>query len=100
VWVELELAGPGVQDGGARGPADAKVTIVEYSDFECSFCVRAYQTMERQVLQEYGDKVRFVFKHFPHDFHPWALPAAIALECVAEQNQDAAYWQLYRFFFE
>src|SRR5579884_969484 len=44
----------------SRGPADAKVTIVEYSDYECPFCSRAYATMEDQVLKDYGDRVRFV----------------------------------------
>src|SRR5438309_4232592 len=56
-----------------RGPRDAKVTIVEYSDFECPFCVRAYTTLENDVLKDYGDKVRFVFKNFPlTSIHPWA----------------------------
>ena len=47
------------------GPAAARVTIVEYSDFQCPFCGRAYATLKTQVLEENGDKVRFMFKNFP-----------------------------------
>lgn len=83
-----------------KGPADAKVTIVEYSDFQCPFCTRGYETIEKQVLTEYGNKVRFVYKHFPLGFHPWATPAAVAVECVADQKQDDAYWKLYAYYFE
>ena len=81
-----------------KGPANAKVTIVEYSDFQCPFCSRAYTTMDTQVLKEYGDKVRFYHKQFPLSFHPWAEPAAVAAECAAQQNPEA-YWKLYSFFF-
>src|SRR5215510_16393975 len=48
-----------------RGPKDAKVTIVEYSDFQCPFCSRVYSTVENDVMKVYGEKVRFVFKNFP-----------------------------------
>ncbi len=82
-----------------RGPKDAKVTIVEYSDFQCPFCTKGYTTLETQVLKEYGDKVKFYFKHFPLAFHPWAEPAAIAAECALQQKPDA-YWKLYHAYFE
>ncbi len=94
VMEKISLKGEAV-----KGPASAKVTIVEYSDFQCPFCSRGYQTIENQVLKEYGDKVRFAYKHFPLNFHPWAEPGAVAAECAAEQNQDA-YWKLYSFLFE
>jgi len=82
-----------------RGPKDAKVTIVEYSDFECPFCARGYNTIE-QVLKEYEGKVKFVFKDFPlTSIHPWAQPAAVAAECVYKQNADA-YWKVYHYLFE
>ncbi len=82
-----------------KGKADAKVTIVEYSDFQCPFCSRGYATIENQVLKEYGDKVRFVYKHFPLAFHPWAEPGAVAAECAGEQNADG-FWKIYSFLFE
>jgi protein-disulfide isomerase len=87
-------------DGAAcRGPKDAKVTIVEWSDFQCPFCAKGYNTLEQQVLKEYGEKVKFCFKDFPLGFHPWAEPAAIAAECVREQKSDA-YWKVYDGYFQ
>lgn len=77
-----------------KGGANAKVTIVEYSDFQCPFCKRGYDTIEKQVLTTYGDKVKFYYKHYPLPFHPWAEPAAMAAECAQEQKADA-YWKYY-----
>lgn len=82
----------------SKGGKDAKVTIVEYSDFQCPFCSRAYTTME-QVLKDYGDKVQLYFKNYPLPFHPWAEPAAIAAEC-AKQQKPEAFWTLYKGLFE
>lgn len=82
-----------------KGGKDAKVTIVEYSDYQCPFCTRGYNTIENEVLKEYGDKVKFYYKNFPLGFHKWAQPAAVAAECAADLNKDA-YWELYKFYFE
>jgi protein-disulfide isomerase len=82
-----------------RGPKDAKVTIVEYSDFQCPFCSKGYNTLENEVLTQYKDKVRFCYKHLPLPFHPWAEPSAIAMECMKQQSPEAA-WAVYRGFFE
>ena len=77
-----------------RGPKDAKVTIVEYSDFQCPFCARVYTTLEG-VLKDYGDKVRLVFKNFPlSSIHPWAEDGAIASECAFQQGNDK-FWAMY-----
>jgi protein-disulfide isomerase len=79
----------------SRGPADAKVTIVEYSDFQCPFCSRVYNTVENQLMKEYGDRVRFVFKNFPlTSIHPWAEDAAMASECAFRQSNDG-FWAMY-----
>ena len=87
-------------DGAAcRGPKDAKVTVVEYSDYQCPFCAKGYTTLEQQVLKEYGEKVRFCFKDFPLAFHPWAEPAAVAAKCIGEQKPEA-YWKVYDGFFQ
>ena len=83
----------------ARGPKDARVTIVEYSDFQCPFCARAYATFEEEVMKEYGDRVRFVFKHYPLSFHAWAEDGAVAAECAARQGGDQ-FWAMYRGLFE
>lgn len=81
-----------------RGPKDAKVTIVEFSDFQCPYCARAHQTMSEQVMKEYDGKVKLVYKNFPLGFHKWAEPAAIAGAC-AEQQDPAAFWTFYDFMF-
>ena len=82
-----------------RGNPDAPVTIVEYSDFQCPYCNRGFQTVE-QILEKYPNDVKFVFKHFPlTQIHPWARPAAIATECAANQNADA-FWTLHDAYFE
>jgi len=83
----------------AKGPANAKVTIVEYSDFQCPFCSKGYNTMEKEVLPQYKDKVRFYYKHYPLPFHPWAEAGAVAAECAKEQKPEA-FWKLYSSFFE
>jgi protein-disulfide isomerase len=83
----------------SRGPANAKVTLVEFSDFQCPFCSKGYTTVETQVLQQYGDKVKFYYKHYPLPFHPWATPGAIAAEC-AKQQKPEAFWAVYKGFFE
>lgn len=79
----------------SRGPADAKVTIIEYSDYQCPFCLRAYETIEKEVLPAYGDRVRFVFKNLPlSQIHPWAEAAALASECAFQQGNDH-FWTVY-----
>lgn len=82
----------------SRGPADAPVTIVEYSDFECPFCARVSATVEK-VLEKYPEDVRLVYRHFPLPRHPWAEPAAIAAVCAAEQSADA-FWRLHDNYFQ
>ena len=81
----------------AKGPADAPVTVVEFSDFECSFCMRASSTVQ-QLLAQYPEDVRLVYAHFPLDNHPWAKPAAIAASCAAQQDVDA-FWALHDAYF-
>ncbi len=73
------------------GNKNAKVSIVEYSDFECPFCQRFHPTIQ-QVMDKYGKDVRFVYRHFPLSFHPQAVPAALASECAAEQGK---FWEMY-----
>lgn len=77
------------------GPKDARVTVVEFLDFQCPFCRAAHPTFLR-LLQEYqGQSVRFVFRHFPIvSIHPQALPAAHASLCAHEQGQFLPYHNL------
>ena len=81
-----------------RGPKDAKVTIVEFSDFQCPYCARAHQTIADQVMKEYDGKVKLVYKNFPLGFHKWAEPAGIAGACAYQQD-PAAFWPFYDFMF-
>ncbi|MEZ0391198.1 MAG: DsbA family protein [Pseudobdellovibrionaceae bacterium] len=82
---------PEIEDNRAiEGPKDAKITIVEYSDFQCPYCSRGYQTIQ-EVKKAYPGQVRFVFKHLPLDFHPLAMPAAKYFEAIARQDADKAY---------
>jgi protein-disulfide isomerase len=79
----------------SRGPTDAKVTVVEYSDFQCPYCGRAWEIFEKEVYPQYKDKVRFVFKQMPlTQIHPWAEDAAVATECAHQQGNDQ-FWKLY-----
>ena len=73
-----------------RGPATAPVEIVEFSDFQCPFCLRADPTV-KQVLTTYGDRVHFVYRHFPLPNHPNARPAAEAAACAQDQGKFWAY---------
>ncbi|HEX9243994.1 MAG TPA: thioredoxin domain-containing protein [Anaeromyxobacter sp.] len=77
-----------------KGPADALVTIVESSDFECPFCKRAAPTL-KSLEEQYRGKVRFVFKHNPLPFHARATPAAIAAEEARAQGGDAKFWAMH-----
>ncbi len=75
-----------------RGPADAPVTLLEYGDFECSYCGQAERVI-RELLESFGDDVRYVWRHLPlNDVHPGAQLAAEATEAAAAQGQ---FWQLH-----
>jgi len=77
----------------ARGNKDAKVTVVNYDDFECPFCSRMHATLFPLLFKEYGDRVRFIYKDFPlEEMHPWAVHAAVDANCLGAQNSDA-YWE-------
>ncbi len=78
----------------ARGPATAPVTIVEFADYECPYCVRAEATL-RDLRTGYGDKLRLVFKHEPLPFHPRAEPSAEAALEVRAEKGDAAFWAMH-----
>src|SRR6266704_4920802 len=75
-----------------RGNKDAKVTVVNYDDFECPFCSRMHEALFPGLFKEYGDRVLFIYKDYPlEEIHPWAVHAAVNANCLAAQNNDA-YW--------
>lgn len=81
------------EDDYIRGNPSAPITIVEYSDFECPFCRNFHPTVQR-AMEEYGDQIRWVYRHFPLTrIHPEAVPAAEASECVGEQKGSDGFWQ-------
>jgi protein-disulfide isomerase len=74
------------------GPANAPITIVEFTDFQCPFCLQFYQNTYQPLLAAYPGKIRFVHRNFPlTSIHPNAFPAAEAAMCANEQNSFWAY---------
>jgi protein-disulfide isomerase len=83
--VDVSTAGRPARGGNEQAP----VTIVEFSDYECPFCKRAEETVKK-VLAAYGDKIRFVYRHYPLEFHATARPAAEASACAGAQGK---FWE-------
>jgi protein-disulfide isomerase len=93
--VEIKLAAPMPPKkeveptGPSKGPENAAVTIVEFSDFQCPYCSRAAGTVQ-QVMENYPGKVRLVFRHFPLESHQQAPKAAEAAMCANDQGK---FWE-------
>jgi protein-disulfide isomerase len=85
--------GANAKDDPSWGPADAKVTIVEFADFECPYCRQWYTTVYEKLYANYSSKVRFIYRDFPLSFHSNAKPAAIAANCAGAQGK---YWDYFR----
>lgn len=84
-------------DDAVRGTLNATITIVEFSDFQCPFCEKAYPTIKK-VLETYAGKVKLVYRDFPlSSAHPFAQKAAEASECAEEQGK---YWEYHDRLFE
>jgi protein-disulfide isomerase len=87
ILIQVEAIGP------SKGPDDAVVTIVEFSDFECPYCQRVVATIE-QVLAKYPNQVRFVYRHLPLSMHSRARAAAEAAACAGIQADFWGYHDL------
>lgn len=77
-----------------KGPKNAKVTIAEFTDYQCPFCEQYYTQTEQQLLKDYVDsgKVQYVIHDYPLSFHPNAKPGALAARCAGEQGK---YWDMH-----
>jgi protein-disulfide isomerase len=75
-----------------KGNPTAKVTIVNFDDFQCPFCSRMHSTLFENVFKDYADRIKVIYKDYPLiEIHPWAMHAAIDGNCLGEQNSPA-YW--------
>jgi protein-disulfide isomerase len=84
-----------LKDVPVEGAKDAKVTIVEYSDFQCPFCQSASTAVLPKILKDYSGKVKLVYKQYPlEQIHPWAKSAAIAGVCAYQQGNDK-FWKFH-----
>ena len=78
-------------DDPQAGPADAKVKIILFSDFQCPYCKNFYEQDLKKAMSDYKDKVLFVFKEVPLSIHDKALDSAMAAECAGEQGK---FWEM------
>lgn len=88
-----------IDNDPVKGDKNAKVVIIEWSDFQCPYCERFYSQTLPGIVSEYIDagKVRFVYRDFPLSFHAQATPSAEASECANEQGK---YWEFHDMLFE
>jgi protein-disulfide isomerase len=97
VYLTPPIVDVSAEDAPVKGPADAPITIVEFSDFQCSYCKRAVSVLD-QVLERYPDKVKLAFRDFPiGNIHPQAEKAAEAAHCAGEQGK---FWEFHDLLFE
>lgn len=80
------------------GPDDAKIVIVEYTDFQCPFCQRHQEGTRKNLLKKYEGKIQLVYKHFPlQEIHPMAMLSAIAAQCA---KREGKFWEVEEVFFK
>lgn len=87
-------------NGFAMGPAEAKVTIHVFSDFECPYCRDFAKTLRDNIEKKYANDVRVIFHNFPlESVHPWARSAAEAADCLGNEKVDA-FWAFHNWIFD
>ncbi len=84
-------------DRPSRGPSDAPVTIVEFTDYECPYCRRYYRQTYHQLVEQYEGEVHYVVRNYPLSIHPNARKAAEAAECAHNQGR---FWEYHDHLFE
>jgi protein-disulfide isomerase len=81
------------EHNAAQGREEAAVVVVEFSDFQCPYCKKYSDETRRRIAEEYGDRVRMVFKHYPlEQIHPHAMTAAIAAQCA---HREGRFWEVH-----
>ncbi len=91
-----KLAVPVSAKDHVEGSATAPVTLVEYGDFQCPSCGEA-EPIVKKLQKHFGDKLRFVFRNFPLEMHPWAEHAAEAAEFAGAHNK---FWEMHDALFQ
>jgi protein-disulfide isomerase len=86
----------GAKDDPSWGPVNAKVTVVEFADFECPYCRQWYTNVYQKLYDNYKSSVRFVYRDYPLPSHPNAQPAANAANCAGAQGK---YWEYFSLLF-
>jgi protein-disulfide isomerase len=94
-WEKIDMKSIHLEDRPVMGSASAPVEIVEFADFECPYCARAFGTLETMAHTNYKDKIKVLYKNYPLNSHPWAVRAALGAECARLQNPDA-FWDFAR----
>jgi protein-disulfide isomerase len=79
------------------GPDGAKVTMVEFGDFECPYCQQWHQDVYGKIQAAYGNSIHFIYRDFPLSFHADAEPAAEAARCAGEQGR---FWDYYNMLYQ
>jgi protein-disulfide isomerase len=97
----VDLSSVSFEGEPSQGNPDAKVTVIEYSDYECPFCSKFYSESYGKLKTEYIDtgKINFIFKDFPLGFHEKAIPAAAAANCVLRDLGNEKYFEMHDMIF-
>jgi protein-disulfide isomerase len=91
------LAAPITQDDHAQGPANARITLVQYGDYECPYTRMSRQSVHA-LQREYADDLRFIFRHFPlEEIHLHARAASAAAEAADAQGK---FWAMHEYLFD
>jgi protein-disulfide isomerase len=85
-----------IKNNPSTGPENAKITVIEFSDFECPYCQKGQDT-NRKIREKYKDQIRWVFRDYPLPFHENAMFAHIAANCA---NQQGKYWEMFDLLFQ
>lgn len=89
---EMVTSYPKPDNNKLRGSKDAEIVLIEYSDYQCPFCKRFHTTGEA-LMKKFGDKIAWVYRHYPLSFHDRALASGIAGECVYKLEGNDAFWK-------